>query len=121
MNWDVIVQAAVSALMVSAAATLPPLAVAAFRLLMRKAGLVTTVEQEAKIRFAVEAAVAAAAERMRYAALGAGEQKHAMAVQMASTLAKEFDVLPSENKSIVVDATYQKMRQSLPPPPGASP
>ncbi len=116
MNWNEILNAALTALTVSAAASLPPLAVAGFRFMMRKAGLVSTAQQDAAIQFAAEQGVAAAAERLRHAVMGSGEKKHAMAVHVAEQLKPEFRALPDAQKSAIVDATYRRLRPSLQTP-----
>jgi hypothetical protein len=71
-------------------------------------------EQREKLDWAVAKGVSLAAERMRGAT---GGEKQLAAIQQAEALApKEMRKLSHEQKTAVVDATYARLRPSLPPP-----
>lgn len=73
-------------------------------------GIKMSAERRAQLQWALEQGVAAAAVR-----LAKGSDKKELALRTAESLApKAMSKLSTEQRSIVVDATYAKMKASLP-------
>ena len=87
---------------------------ALFGVLCRWLGIKLDESRTAKATWAIEQGVAYAAERFRNVNV-TGQAKKAVAIQAAESLApKALSKLDAEQKSLVVDATYAKLRSSLP-------
>ncbi len=91
------------------------LAVSAFAAVVGKwFGVKIEGENRSKLTWALEQGVALAAERLR-AARNAGEEKKKIAIETAQSLAPgPMRKLKDDQKSALVDATYARMRASLP-------
>lgn len=75
-------------------------------------GIKMSAERRAQLQWALEQGVAAAAVRF---VSGQGGEKKELALRTAESLApKAMKELDAAQKSIVVDATYAKMKASLP-------
>jgi hypothetical protein len=71
-------------------------------------------EHRKQVAWAIEQGVAAAAERLRAAT---GGEKQVAAIHTAESLApKSMAKLTEEQKRVVADATYARMRSTLPTP-----
>ena len=105
MNWDQIIQSAAVAVLT-----------ALVGVVARWLGIKMDESRTQKATWAIEQGVAYAAEKFRNMDV-TGVAKKQIAIQAAESLApKAMSKLDSEQKSLVVDATYAKMRSSLPQP-----
>ncbi len=92
------------------------LLVQGIRYLSAKIGFTLTEKQQTQLRFALEQGVAAAAERYRGAA-GNGTHKAQFALDQARSLAPEaMKKVQPEQQRVLVEATYARLRPSLPAP-----
>lgn len=85
------------------------------RYLAGKLNLTLTETQQQQLKFALEQGVAAAQER--YRGKGSGTIKQSFALEQAKSLApKAMEKVPEATQKVLVDATYAKMKASLPAP-----
>lgn len=86
------------------------------RYLSAKLKLTLTETQQQQLKFALEQGVAAAAERYR-SNPGVGQVKAAFALDQAKRLAPDaMKKVAPEQQKVLVQATYAKLRPSLPNP-----
>lgn len=92
------------------------LVVQAIRYITARMHLTMTDTQQKQLQFALEQGVAAAAERYRQN-LGVGEVKAAFALDQAKQLAPDaMAKVKPEQQKVLVQATYARLRPSLPAP-----
>ena len=87
------------------------------RLLTKWLGLKRAEETRSAVTWALEQAVALVALKIQGAHGADGAQKKAEALRVAESLApKEMKRLDDDTKSVLVDATYARLKTSLPSP-----
>lgn len=118
-----------AAVLVAIAPFVVAIAVQGARYVTSKLHITLTVEQEHELERGLLAGIAQAAAKLR-GKEGAGDEKKAVAIRIAKSIApKAFGSLPAEQQEALVEATYVKLRPSLPstlstaptnPPPASS-